>query len=322
MSRLINKTLSRAQDAKQESKHLDFKGRFDPTSLECWCELVKDIVAFANSGGGVILFGLDSKGVSTGFDCSAVLDIDIADITNKIFKYTGHHFGDVQISPLPRANERYPAMVVGDAEIPMVFTKPGEYEADAKKKSAFAAGTIYFRHGAKSEIGTRADIEAWHHRRLSAERERLMKGVKQVVGAPLDHVLSVVPKTAQISPNGIVARLSTDPTAIQVRPLNTGQFYPHRKAELLSKINRGLPQGIKLNPHDIICLNRKYNVIDGRPDFATRPHPKASPLYSDQYADWIISEVNKAKNFVSEARNAYRDHQRRKSAAKKRKGSG
>lgn len=49
MSKLVDKGLK----AKRESKHVDFKSSFDEESPGEWCELVKDIVAMANSGGGV-----------------------------------------------------------------------------------------------------------------------------------------------------------------------------------------------------------------------------------------------------------------------------
>jgi len=48
--------------AKRESKRIDFKERFDTQAAGEWCEIIKDIVAMANSGGGAILFGTDNIG--------------------------------------------------------------------------------------------------------------------------------------------------------------------------------------------------------------------------------------------------------------------
>jgi len=48
--------------AKRESKHLDFKRSFDSDSAADWCEVLKDIAAFANSGGGNILVGVNNDG--------------------------------------------------------------------------------------------------------------------------------------------------------------------------------------------------------------------------------------------------------------------
>lgn len=43
---------SKALTAKRESKHIEFKEGFNPSEARDWCEIIKDIVAMANSGGG------------------------------------------------------------------------------------------------------------------------------------------------------------------------------------------------------------------------------------------------------------------------------
>ena len=45
----------RVEAAKGESRSLDFKERFDPRDRSEWVELIKDFVAMANSGGGLIV---------------------------------------------------------------------------------------------------------------------------------------------------------------------------------------------------------------------------------------------------------------------------
>jgi predicted HTH transcriptional regulator len=82
---LIKKALS----VKRESKHVEFKQVFDPASPGHWCELIKDLAAIANSGGGIIIFGLDNCGEPTGQSVDGIAAIDPADIENKITKYTG-----------------------------------------------------------------------------------------------------------------------------------------------------------------------------------------------------------------------------------------
>lgn len=76
----------KAIKAKKESKYIEFKECFDPESAREWCELIKDIVAIGNSGGGVILFGVDDSGRPNAIDRSALVNLDPADIANKISK--------------------------------------------------------------------------------------------------------------------------------------------------------------------------------------------------------------------------------------------
>jgi predicted HTH transcriptional regulator len=162
------KLMERAQVAKSESKHLDFKSEFDTASTEAWCGIVKDIVAMANTGGGIIIFGVENDGVSNSkVDHARLLAYDTADITNRISKYTNYQFSEIEIVEVERAGKTHASFFVFATEVPVVFTKPGEYEiADKKKKVAFAQGTIYFRHGSKSEPGNREDLLRWRVREI------------------------------------------------------------------------------------------------------------------------------------------------------------
>ena len=92
MPTLVEKALA----ATSESKQIEFKGEFEGSAAE-WCEILKDIFAMANSGGGVFVFGLDNKGKPTQADVGAFLRTDPADITNKIHKYTADDFASFEI---------------------------------------------------------------------------------------------------------------------------------------------------------------------------------------------------------------------------------
>src|ERR1039458_4139195 len=169
-ARLILKALA----ANRESKHIEFKQGFDPTSASEWCEIVKDIVAIANSGGGIILFGLDNVGTPTGQPIDAIAKIDPADVANKVGKYTGTIDLGFEILEVQKEGHPLVAFVIQAGSTPFVFEKPGTHDIGAgKQRTAFGMGTVYFRHGAKSEPGSTTDI------RLAVER-RVTRDVRQV----------------------------------------------------------------------------------------------------------------------------------------------
>jgi predicted HTH transcriptional regulator len=93
----MDSILQKGLTAKRESKYVEFKEEFDPTSAEAMCELIKDMVAVANSGGGVIIIGLRSNGTATGSDVSGVLGLDPAVVTDRVHKYTGYQFNEFEI---------------------------------------------------------------------------------------------------------------------------------------------------------------------------------------------------------------------------------
>jgi hypothetical protein len=139
--------LQLAENAQKESKYLDFKSEFDVASAAQWCEVIKDIVSFANSGGGMIVFGVNDNGSNAIVDTSPISGLDMADITNKIEAYTGHHFAEMEVIEVERKGDRRAAFLIGGTDIPIVFTRHGaDMMVKGKQKPAFAKGTLYFRH--------------------------------------------------------------------------------------------------------------------------------------------------------------------------------
>jgi predicted HTH transcriptional regulator len=187
------KLLDRGSKALKESKYLDFKSSFDPGSAENWCELIKDIAAFANSGGGIIVFGVNNDGSNAQTDLERIYAVDLADISNKIRKYTDHELSGIEIVEVERHSKHLPGFLIPHLEIPLIFTKPGTYEVESgTQKSAFAKGTVYFRHGAKSEPGNREDFIDWRDRAIEKVRRSWLGGIRKVVATPLGQAINVV----------------------------------------------------------------------------------------------------------------------------------
>jgi predicted HTH transcriptional regulator len=181
MADLIQKALS----AKRESRYIEFKSGFDPNSPAEWVEVVKDIVAMANSGGGVIVFGLDNVGSPTRVSLAALAQTDPADFGNKLSKYTGASPPEFEIREVEKRGRQLFVFVINAASIPIIFQKPGTYDArGGKQKTAFGQGTVYFRHGAKSEPGTSDDMRSVIERQLELVRKSWIKNVRKVVQAP------------------------------------------------------------------------------------------------------------------------------------------
>jgi len=163
--------LARIDETEKESADLDFKSSFDPTAPQDWCELIKDIVAMANSGGGVILIGVTDDGSPAMADLKQVMALDPATIVDKIKKYTDQHFAGSSLSSSSRRGYPIAVLSVSSVPVPIVFTAPGTYDiGGGKQKTAFSKGTVYFRHGPKSEPGTTEDLRAAIDRELDRIR--------------------------------------------------------------------------------------------------------------------------------------------------------
>jgi hypothetical protein len=212
--------IQKALHAKRETKQIEFKEGFDPSSPQDWCELIKDIVAIANSGGGIILFGVDSVGKVSGTPVQPIASLDPADIANKISKYTGSAELELEIREVRKRRRELVAFVIQAVSIPIVFAKPGTYDiGSGKQRSAFSVGTVYFRHGAKSEPGNTDDIRRAIERQLDLIRNSWIKGVRKVVEAPQGSQIVTVLTSAPLKGSSLSTtkiRAVTDPNAAPI----------------------------------------------------------------------------------------------------------
>jgi Putative DNA-binding domain len=208
----------KALTAKRESKTVEFKQGFDCEVKGEWCEVIKDLVAMANSGGGIVVFGLGNTGEPMGADLTKVAELDPADIANKIGSYIGSCEIDLQVLDLVKDSQNLVAFVVGAATIPLVFEKQGNYADSAgKQKSAFGIGTIYFRHGAKSEPANNGDLRRILAQQIDSIRKEWIEGVRKVVEAPAGTQIVVASMGASAAGTSDRVHLSKDPSAAAVR---------------------------------------------------------------------------------------------------------
>jgi len=297
MSQMTKKALK----AKRESKYVEFKETFDPSQPRDWCEIIKDIVALANSGGGIILVGVNNKGVPTGFDPEVLLQIDPAVVTDRIHKYTGIQFSDCEIIAEAKAGHRVAAILVHSVPIPIVCVKPGTYRIGPKaQKTAFSSGTVYFRHGAKSEPGTSDDIRSAIERYVESLRKSWMSGVRKVVQAPPDSKVYTFPAHVEVressSPDARAIRIIDDPSVPAYRKIDYDITHPYRQKEVIETANQALAGKATINQYDIKCVKQLYK-IEGQEAFCHRPKFSPSPQYTQRFVDWLIREFGKDNNF-------------------------
>ena len=302
--------LDKARRAKRESKYIEFKSEFDPESNEHWCETLKDIVAIANSGGGVIIFGVDNRGRPLDRDISPVLALDPSAISDKIYRYTGINFSGFEILE-HAATERVVAMLrIEAADVPMVFTRPGTYQVQdgPKQKTAFSQGSVYFRHGAKSEPGNSEDIRSVIERNLETTRREWLRGMRKVVAAPRGSVITASPTAVAESPSQPAThiRLVDDPTAPGFRRMDPDETHPYRQKELIKEVNQQLPRGSSINPYDVTVVRRQYQ-IDSIDEYFYKSK-FGSPQYSDECVKWFVNRYLEDPQFFLKARQEhYRD---------------
>lgn len=315
--------IAKALKATKESRSIEFKEVFDVTSQRDWCEIIKDIVAIANTDGGVILIGVDNKGKAAKFNVKPILEIDPADIVNKIHKYTNVHFLDIEITEERKGARKIAALRIKRSPTPIVFSKPGTYDIGGGKQGrAFSEGTVYFRHGAKSEPGTTEDIRRAIDKRVAYVRKEMIKGVKKVVTAPIDSKVVVMPTEVVESEetNATPIRIVDDPSAPAFRKVDPGKSHPYLIDTVASEIKKAI-DGLKLGRYEILGIRHVENLNEAtRPDLIYRDtvHKSTSPQYSEAFVKFVRQRL-KDPNYLNETVKKYKAYVREKALGKRKR---
>jgi hypothetical protein len=301
--------ISKCLAAKRESKSVEFKEQFLPTDPRQSLEVLKDIVAMANSGGGVIAIGIDNSGLASGTDVKPVLTHDHAKYCDLIHKYTLQNFCDFEVVEAEKDGHTVAIFLINPPDYPLVFEKPGTYstENNSRQSTAFGQGTVFFRHGAKSEHGTSDDIRRFMQQRVKEMQEQLLKGMRRVAEAPRGSQIQVLPAGANIDEprSRVGVRLTTDKNAPGVISVDRGVLCPYRRKELIAELKKRLPIDRMPSPRDITAINKVYSILS-KEQFCWKPD-YSSPQYSDAYVSWLVEKITRDSNFLRVAREKYHD---------------
>ena len=255
--------------AKRESRAVEFKEQFIPTDAKQCLEVLKDIVAIANSGGGALGIGVNNAGEACGTDVSAVLDFDHAKYCDLIRKYTLQNYCDFDVIEAEKDGRRVAVFVINPPDVPLVFEKPGTYAVENnRQQTAFGQGTVYFRHGAKSETGTGEDLRKFMEQRIREMQDQLMKGLRKVAVSPRGSQLEVVPAKGILvtgtpigGNNAVPVRITNDPHAQNAVVLDKSELFPYRQKDVIAKLKDRLVAQQMPNQYDLQAINRVYNTV-------------------------------------------------------------
>lgn len=265
-------------------------------------------MAIANSGGGIVVFGMDNSGSPTGSDLSHLLKLDPAQIKDKIHSYTDVDYNEFELKEYTKENSPIACLILEPSLVPILPIRPGTYEREpGKQESAFSAGVLYYRHGAKSEPSTTHDLEKIINRNVREIRREWMTGVRKIVTAPKGSVLTIHPKDVRVTthPDAQPIRITDDCQAPQFRLVDPDKTHPYRMVELLSVLNKEvgfLPK--KINAYDIKAVIQVYKLLD-HVQFTYKPR-FGSRKYSPEFAAWIKDNVMRDRYFLRIARTKLR----------------
>ena len=212
-------------DFKEEDEHVDFKSLFDFQSEKSWVELTKDILSFANTFGGFLIFGIDDKsrsviGIS---DKEADILIDTNNIQQKVNKYIDPKLTSIRSKKFYINKCNIVIIYIPQSKnITHIISKDGEFKyPSGTKGTAFRKGTFYVRHSAANHLGDDHDFEKIIERRIDQFRESLMNKVAKVVNSTVESEVYILKKDDTVQ-NGDTKRfiIEDSPDAIAIKGMS------------------------------------------------------------------------------------------------------
>lgn len=296
-------TVQRALSGLGETNTTEYKETFNPDDTGSWCEIVKEIVAIANTGGGMILFGIDDDGQLSSQDLSPVLNVDPAEIVDQINKYTGRQFSGIQVDTVEEKGQLTAIWKISESQIPLVFTKTGNYHENGKPKKAFRRGAVYFRHGAKSEPATQDDLRDCIKRNIDRRRDAWLENIREVMEAPAGSQIQVVPPSDSGGQGeGAVRLVDESDSATPSRLVDPDETHPYRMTEVVDRVNQRLDE-VEINQYDLVSMNKVHEIKEN--DVFCHDPKFGSTQYSKALVDWIVEQYEDDSDFFQKNRDAY-----------------
>jgi hypothetical protein len=128
-----------------EDTSVELKERFEDDG-EAWLQLQRQLVAFGNSGGGIIIFGLSSSGDRVGPTNSLAAKFDAVNIGQKLQRHAPQARVPTAYVEVVQYGKRYGVLLIGRSTGLTVFDKVGNAAGPGgKTKAVFQQGVLYVR---------------------------------------------------------------------------------------------------------------------------------------------------------------------------------
>jgi hypothetical protein len=126
-----------------EDRHWDYKEKLTLTDAYAVAELAKDVLAFHNTDGGVIIVGITDKYAAHGVPSSSILDKK--QLRDKLERYCGREV-DIFQEAIELPNEHYVWLIFVRKyiDVPKAIESDGPYHRGAH---LFNAGQYFYRDG-------------------------------------------------------------------------------------------------------------------------------------------------------------------------------
>ena len=238
--RAVSGTAGRA-----ETTSCDLKTSFDGSNRS-WVNIAKDIVAMSNSGGGIIVFGVDDDGRRVGLEEPLLSLMDPARINGKIEPRAPGARVDSSYFETTYYRLRYGFLCIHPQDDLIVFEREwGYHKPNGQYRTVIREGVLYARGVGETRPARQADVTYILRRLIETASKALLARIEQIATVPLDS--EIVAVAAGSGGRGI--RLVDTTHGLPVRVVSEGEEavaitdvlttdlpYSSKQAEFMSQV--------------------------------------------------------------------------------------
>jgi len=193
-----------------ESRHLEWKSTppiGSTVTLRTKYRVVKAVISFANTEGGFVVFGIDSKGQWFGFTEAELKETDPAALAELINGCVSPELTGLNYAGMTSSGRIYPVLhVPPSAQMPHVTTKDiQERLPDGKHVFHLNKYAVYCRYAGKSDLATPAQFARIIGLRTDFLKSEMLRRVKEVQVAtftPTSKASSASPTILRVAKGG------------------------------------------------------------------------------------------------------------------------
>lgn len=188
--------------------------------------LVRQVAAMINSGGGRIVLGAARHGEATGLHPEKAALIERAVVAELVDRYLRPDRVELTVERSTTAGGGVVVElgIVGAAEPPVVLASAGTYlDRSDQEQTVFGAYTVYVRHNGRTQLARRPDFVRWRSEAVDEVRRQVYERLALVVEAPQGATVRILTNDEVHDPPSYFLSRSTDLFRLRSDRLLSGQ---------------------------------------------------------------------------------------------------
>ena len=181
---------------KEEDQNIDYKLNFDYSSERDWLEITKDFLAFSNSSGGYLIFGIKDKSHEIiGLDddtCKVLTDTNL--IRQKLNRYIDPSIDSIRSKQYIVEEKKLVVIFIPESKtIIHVISKDGTFKyPSGERKTLLFKGSVYVRKSAGNKIAGSREFDELFNKHLEVFKQSLLSKITKVVESPTNTEVFIV----------------------------------------------------------------------------------------------------------------------------------